>query len=170
MDIEYLDNLADYSNEYSLDYEMVTHDQVISYPAYKPYEFTHVPSELLCKSSLPFTHDQTKLDRMTDLMQGVNQLTEMVENVFRDIDMPTITQAEARTQGIPANSIQTILFDRHYWTIPQAKAWLRDHKYKRGSWRRTANEIRFIQVGPIQNAAFYSKKLPNQIVLIFQEY
>lgn len=122
------------------------------------------------KSHRPFTHDLAKRNSLLELMHGVDMLTQSSENVFKSIDMPTITQAEAISRQIPSSSLQTILFNRHYWTVPQAKAWLHEHKHKRGTYRRTANETRFMQVNPIQNASFYAKKLPNHITLIFQEY
>jgi len=121
-------------------------------------------------SHRPFTYDQTKQTKMIELMREVDILTLSLENVFKCIDMPTITQATAVSRQIPRNSLQTILFNRHYWTVPQAKTWLHEHGYKRSTYRRTANDIRFMQVNPIQNAIFYAKKLPNNVTLILQEY
>ena len=84
--------------------------------------------------------------------------------------MPIISKIKARELGIPNKSIQTILFNKIDWTVPGAKKWLKEHKYENNGWRRTTNEIRFIQVNPIKDANYYSKKLKDGIILIFQEY
>lgn len=84
--------------------------------------------------------------------------------------MPTITQIEARRMGIPHKTIQTILFNKNQFNVQTAKKWLKEHNYVNSYYRTTTNEIRFMQTFPIKKAKYYSKKLPDDVILVFQEY
>lgn len=84
--------------------------------------------------------------------------------------MPTISKSKALQLGIPKKSLQTILFNKIDWNVPSAKKWLKEHNYINNGWRRTKNEIRFIQVNPIEDATYYSKKLSDGIILVYQQY
>lgn len=85
--------------------------------------------------------------------------------------MPQLTKAQARQKGIPSKTLQTILLDKHYFTIRTAKKWLKDHNFVNSYWRATANEYRFLQTPDIKGAIYYSKKIDDgQIILVFQEY
>lgn len=84
--------------------------------------------------------------------------------------MPTITKRQGLAMGIQSNSLQTILLPKSLFSKDAAIAWLKKHKYKYNYIRGTTNEYRSMQVNPIQGAKFYSKKLPNGIVLVFQEF
>ena len=84
--------------------------------------------------------------------------------------MPLITKTEANAKGIPKKTIQTILFAKSKYNVTTAKAWLKKHNYVNSYWRKTTNEIRFLQTPDIKNAKFYSKKITPDIIFVFQEY
>jgi hypothetical protein len=84
--------------------------------------------------------------------------------------MPIMTQATARSMGVPSKTLQTILLSRHAFTLRSAKKWLKDHSYANSYYRTTANEYRFMQTPPIAGARFWSKKISPEILLVFQEY
>ena len=83
--------------------------------------------------------------------------------------MPTITQELASNMGIPHKTIQTIEIPRS-WTLKQSREWLREHGYGWRYMRKTLNYRRFMQVFPITEAEYYSKKLPNGIIIVYQNY
>lgn len=83
--------------------------------------------------------------------------------------MPTISIEQAKKMGIPKKNLQTILVP-DYYSLSDSKKWLRDHNYVNSNYRRTINYIRFLQNFPIKGAKYYTKKLPNDIELVFQEY
>lgn len=86
-------------------------------------------------------------------------------------NMPMITQAEAIHMGIPKRTLQTILLNRHAFSLRSAKKWLKDHNYANAYFRITKNEYRFMQTPPIEHARYFSKKIDSgNIVLVFQEY
>lgn len=84
--------------------------------------------------------------------------------------MPTITKIEAKKKGIPKKTLQTILFDSKEFNVMSAKAWLKKHNYANAYWRRTANQIRFMQTPDIKDATYYSKSITPSITLVFQQY
>jgi hypothetical protein len=86
--------------------------------------------------------------------------------------MPSITKTEAKQKGIPKKTLQTILFDDNIFNVNSAKAWLKKHNYSNAYWRRTANQIRFMQTPPIKNSKYYSKKVDKEgtITFVFQDY
>jgi len=83
--------------------------------------------------------------------------------------MPTITFDQARKFGIPKKSLQTIEIPLTYSLI-QSIDWLTKNGYKHNTMRKTKNFRRFRQERDIAGATYYSKKLPNGIVLVWQNY
>lgn len=84
--------------------------------------------------------------------------------------MPTITKTEAKQKGIPKKTLQTILFDKDVFDVRTAKAWLKKHNYSNAYWRKTKNQIRFMQTPDIKDATFYSHPINEHITLVFQTY
>ena len=84
--------------------------------------------------------------------------------------MPSITITEAKNKGIPKKTLQTILFDLDTFNVTTAKAWLKKHNYANAYWRKTTNQVRFMQTPDIRNATYYSKKITPDITFVFQEY
>jgi hypothetical protein len=83
--------------------------------------------------------------------------------------MPLITKSQARRNGIPNKSLQTIEIPKDI-SLKDSRQWLHDHGYLSQNHRITKNFRRFIQQYDIEDAHYYSKKLPNGIVLVFQVY
>jgi hypothetical protein len=83
--------------------------------------------------------------------------------------MPLITKAQARQMGISNPSLQTIEIPRD-WTLKKSRDWLKSHGYLWQYHRLTTNFRRFAQTYDIEDAEFYSKKLPNDIVMVWQKY
>lgn len=65
------------------------------------------------------------------------------------------------------HELQSVLFDRQYWTIPKAKEWLKYYRLKSSDVRTTANHFRFRQTEPI-GERYRVKHLDNGIELILQ--
>ena len=84
--------------------------------------------------------------------------------------MPLITKATARDMGILPNSLQTIEIPRDTFTLKQGREWLKDHGYLWQYHRNTPNFRRYMQTYDIKDASYYSKKLPNGIIMVFQSY
>lgn len=84
--------------------------------------------------------------------------------------MPSITKHEAILKGIPKKTLQTILFDKSEYDVVSAKKWLKKHNYSNAYWRKTTNQIRFMQTPDIKGATYYSKPINQYITLVFQEY
>lgn len=83
--------------------------------------------------------------------------------------MPLITKAQAKLMGLPNPSLQTIEVPKNY-TLQDSRDWLKKHGYLYQNYRTTTNFRRFIQAYDVKGASFYSKKLPNGVVLVFQEF
>jgi hypothetical protein len=84
--------------------------------------------------------------------------------------MPLISKSKARQMGIPKKSLQTVLFNKSAFDVRTAKAWLRKHNMVNSYWRKTANQIRFMNVPDIKDASFFAKKITPDITFVFQEY
>lgn len=84
--------------------------------------------------------------------------------------MPSISKTEAKQKGIPKKTLQTILFNDKVYNVNTSKQWLKNHNYSNAYWRRTTNQIRFMQTPDIRNASYYSKKITPDITFVFQEY
>jgi hypothetical protein len=82
--------------------------------------------------------------------------------------MPSITLKEAIKRNYEPTNVQTILFDLDSWTKPKAIKWLNKHGYIHKYHRLTTNQRRFMQHNPVIGASYYSKRLPNGIVIVFQ--
>ena len=64
-------------------------------------------------------------------------------------------------------NIQSVLFDKHFWTEKSARAWLKQHKFKyNNKVDITENFFRFRQVSPKKFKNYYIKKLKNNIELV----
>lgn len=83
--------------------------------------------------------------------------------------MPLITKLKARQMGIKNKSLQTIEIPKS-WSLKDSREWLKQHGYLWQYHRNTTNFRRFAQTYDIEGADFYSKKLPNGIVMVFQSY
>lgn len=83
--------------------------------------------------------------------------------------MPTKTVKWAIENKIPRHNLQTILINKNI-TKKDADNWLLHHNYRNDYYRVTKNERRYMQINPIKGAKYYSKILPNGIILVFQEY
>ena len=82
--------------------------------------------------------------------------------------MVSISLEEANKRNYTYPNIQTILFDLDKWSKDKAIKWLNKHEYIHKYHRLTKNQRRFMQHNPVENAEYYSKRLPNGIVLVFQ--
>lgn len=83
--------------------------------------------------------------------------------------MPLISKAQARQMGIRNPSLQTIEIPKD-WSLSESRSWLQQHGYLWMYHRLTTNFRRFAQTYDIEDAEFYSKKLPNGIVMVWQKY
>jgi hypothetical protein len=83
--------------------------------------------------------------------------------------MPLISKARAILMGLPNPSLQTIEVPDTF-SLKEGKEWLKTNGYLYQNYRSTKNFKRFIQAYDIKGAQFYSKKLPNGIILVFQKY
>lgn len=83
--------------------------------------------------------------------------------------MPLITKAQAKLMGLPNPSLQTIEIPKEF-SLKESRDWLKKHGYLYQNYRTTTNFRRFIQAYDVKNASFYSKKLNNGIVLVFQQF
>jgi hypothetical protein len=71
--------------------------------------------------------------------------------------------------GLRNPNLQTIQIPDS-WSINESKRWLQQHGYLWMNYRNTENYHRFVQTYDIKGAEFYSKKLSNGIILVFQRY
>lgn len=83
--------------------------------------------------------------------------------------MPLITKAKAKEMGIMNPSLQTIEIPKNI-SLKDSRQWLKDHGYLWQYHRNTTNFRRFAQTYDIKGAEFYSKKLPNGVVMVWQKY
>lgn len=83
--------------------------------------------------------------------------------------MPYISKKRALEYGYPNTNLQTIQIP-DYYSITDAKRWLKDNGYLYKNHRKTANYNRFIQNDVIHNAQYYSKTLKNGVILTFQKF
>jgi len=84
--------------------------------------------------------------------------------------MPTITKQQAIRMGIPKKTLQTIELPKNKYTLRSAKKWLKDNNFVNSYYRTTVNYYRFMQSFPIRGAGYYSRVLPNGVILVMQEY
>lgn len=84
--------------------------------------------------------------------------------------MPYISKKRAREYGYENPNLQTIQVPKNFGTISEIKHYLEKHGYLFKNWRQTKNFYRFIQNDVINNADYFSEKLPNGIILTYQHY
>ena len=77
---------------------------------------------------------------------------------------------EAKRNGIPRHTIQTILFMKDKYSLKQARDWLKTHGYLYQNYRLEGQHRRFQQTPPIINANFYGKKIENDNITIIYQY
>jgi hypothetical protein len=66
-------------------------------------------------------------------------------------------------------TLQTVLFDKAKWDLRSARKWLKDHDFIYNSKvDKRGNHLRFRQVDPISGARYRTKKLDNDVDLVFQ--
>ena len=83
--------------------------------------------------------------------------------------MPLITQSQAELMKLPNPSLQTVEVPKSF-SLREARDWLKKHGFLYQNYRSTTNFKRFIQAYDVKGASFYSKKLPNGVVLVFQNW
>ena len=81
-----------------------------------------------------------------------------------------LSKSEAKKNGIPKKTVQTILFFKKDFTLKEARDWLKKHGELYQNYRLEGQHRRFQQTPPIIGANYYSKKITPQITFIFQEY
>lgn len=82
--------------------------------------------------------------------------------------MPTISIEEAKKRGYSNKTIQTILFPKDSFTRKSSTKWLKEHGYPAKYYRTTKGFIRRMIHNPVEYATYYSKKLPNGVIIVFQ--
>lgn len=83
--------------------------------------------------------------------------------------MVYISKLKARSMQYPNPNLQTIEMSKKY-TLEDAKKWLRKHGFLYQNWRETKNYWRFIQNSVIIGSKFYSDKLNDNIIFVYQKY
>jgi len=83
--------------------------------------------------------------------------------------MPYISKKRAIEYGYPNPNLQTIQVPDKY-PISEAKQWLKEKGYLYKNYRKTENYNRFIQNDVIRGAEYFSKTLPNGVILTFQKF
>jgi len=81
-----------------------------------------------------------------------------------------LSKTEARNNGIPRHTIQTILFSKDKFTLKQSRDWLKKHGYLYQNYRLETNYRRFQQNPPIKDANYFAKNINPDLTFIFQEY
>jgi hypothetical protein len=68
------------------------------------------------------------------------------------------------------NNIQSILFNKNLYTLPQAKKWISDHGYKTTFYGKladiTENYYRFRQQSPKKYNTYRTKEISKGIMLV----
>ncbi len=65
------------------------------------------------------------------------------------------------------SSVQSIIFNKNYWSLPQIKQWLRYHRFRPiKKVHETKNFYRYRLQNPSNFSRFITKKLPDNIELI----
>ncbi len=83
--------------------------------------------------------------------------------------MPYISKNRAIHYGYDNPNLQTIQIPNTY-SIKESQKWLKANGYLYRNYRETKNYHRFIQNDVIKDAEYYSKTLPNGIILTFQKF
>lgn len=83
--------------------------------------------------------------------------------------MPYISKARAIQYKYPNPNLQTIEIPKKY-SLKDAQIWLQGHGFLYKNYRETVNFYRFIQNDVIRGARYFSDKLPNDIIFVYQQY
>lgn len=83
--------------------------------------------------------------------------------------MPEVSISQAKKLKIPKHSLQTILISKQI-SKKDAIKWLKENNLRYDYYRTTINNMRFMQINPIEGANFYTKKINPYINFVYQEY
>ena len=83
--------------------------------------------------------------------------------------MPRLTKSQAIQLNLPSTTLQTIEIPVS-WSQQKAVGWLVHHGFNNNGYRTTRNYHRYWQTGDIQGAKYFSKKLPDGVVMVWQQY
>jgi hypothetical protein len=64
------------------------------------------------------------------------------------------------------DNVQSVVFDKDMFTVAQAKAWLKKHKYKYGKVDKKANTLRFRQQDPETYSKYRTKRISDGILFV----
>ena len=64
--------------------------------------------------------------------------------------------------------IQSLLLDRNYYTLPEAKRWVKRHGYRLGDFDTTKHYFRFKQFRPMPGAQFRMHQLSPSLRSVMQ--
>lgn len=78
--------------------------------------------------------------------------------------MPTLNFTRQNTQ----NNVQSIVFSKQYFTIKQAKSWLKRHHYRYGNCDEKENTIRFRQFDPRRTKKYRYKSITEGIKFVLE--
>lgn len=67
------------------------------------------------------------------------------------------------------SKVQSVVFDKRYWSIPRAKQWLREHGYMSPKVDIKEHQLRFRQLEP-NFKRYYSQHITPTIMFIIGEY
>ncbi len=84
--------------------------------------------------------------------------------------MPYISKQKAIKYGYDNPNIQTIQVPKKLGSVEEIQKLLSDNGYLFKNWRETKNFYRFIQNDVIIDANYFSKKLPNGIIITYQKF
>lgn len=84
--------------------------------------------------------------------------------------MPYILKQKAIKYGYDNPNIQTIQVPKKLGSVEEIQKLLSDNGYLFKNWRETKNFYRFIQNDVIIDANYFSKKLPNGIIITYQKF
>lgn len=65
--------------------------------------------------------------------------------------------------------LQSVVFNRNYFTLAEAKHWMRKHDFPIYKVHTTPNTYRFRQEPPNRYRRYYSKEITYGVTLVFQE-
>ena len=82
--------------------------------------------------------------------------------------MPKISISEAKRQGMKSGELHTILAPKEF-DLQSVKDWLKQHGLHIRH-RSTKTQYRFNQRPEVIGANFYSKRLPNGLLYVFQSF
>jgi hypothetical protein len=65
--------------------------------------------------------------------------------------------------------LQTILFPRKFFTLPEAILWLTTHNYRHSKVDITTNFLRFRQHEPTSHGNYYTVTLKNGVEMVYEK-